>query len=172
MSAETAPAVAIATEPAPELEKAQDETPAAPTAPSQPEKVATQPPRDEVRTPLSQFFIELPSIIQEADHKEMWGVELRDALHVPTTIVLEKFLRANAKDVTKAKAQLLEALKWRKKLNPMHLLSSMEFDQTKFGGLGYVTVYPQTKEHGREIVTWNIYGAVKNNTETFGNVEE
>lgn len=123
-------------------------------------------------SPLSKLFAELPSIIKDAEHNEMWGVELADESHVPTTIVLEKFLRANTKDVAKAKAQLIEALKWRKAVNPAKLLADEEFDTSKFGGLGYVTVYPKSEGHAKEIVTWNIYGAVKDNKATFGNVEE
>lgn len=123
-------------------------------------------------SPLSKLLAELPSIIKDAEYKEMWGIELADESHVPTTIVLEKFLRANAKDVTKAKAQLTEALKWRKKIQPQNLLAEVEFDAAKFGGLGYVTTYPKSDSHAKEIITWNIYGAVKNNKATFGNVEE
>lgn len=117
-------------------------------------------------TPLSRLFAELPSIISEAGHFEIWGVELTEESHVPSTIVLEKFLRANTKDVAKAKAQLIEALKWRKAMQPAKLLADTNFDPAKFGGVGYVTTY------GKEIVTWNIYGAVKDNKATFGNVEE
>ncbi len=111
-------------------------------------------------TPLSKLFAELSTIIKDADHGEMWGVDLKDEPHVPTSIVLEKFLRANTKDVTKAKTQLTEALKWRKKMQPVKLLAESEFDNAKFGGLGY------------EIISLNIYGAVKDNKATFGNVEE
>lgn len=125
-----------------------------------------------VATPQEQLLTALPSIIEEAEHGEIWGVTLKDASHVPTTIVLEKFLRANTKDVAKAKAQLIEALKWRKKMDPVKLLTDVEFDKSKFGDLGYVTVYPKTDAHAKEIVTWNIYGAVKDNKATFGNVEE
>src|SRR4051812_32529919 len=89
-------------------------------------------------SPLSKLFTELPSIIEEAGYKEMWGVELSEESHIPTSIVLEKFLRANTKDVTKAKAHLIEALKWRKKMQPMDLLANTEFDVAKFGGLGFV----------------------------------
>jgi phosphatidylinositol transfer protein SFH5 len=100
----------------------------------------------------------------------MWGVMLSEDSHIPTTIVLEKFLRANTHDVIKAKAQLIDALKWRKKIQPLDLLAKTEFDNSKFGGLGFVTVYHNAT--GKEIVTWNIYGAVKDNKATFGNVEE
>ncbi|CZT02124.1 related to Phosphatidylinositol transfer protein sfh5 [Rhynchosporium graminicola] len=125
-----------------------------------------------VATPQEQLLAELPSIIQEASHNEIWGVTLKDRSHVPTTIVLEKFLRANTKNVAKAKSQLIEALKWRKKMDPAKLLDEVEFDRSKFGGLGFVTVYPKTETPGKEIVTWNIYGAVKDNKKTFGDVEE
>jgi hypothetical protein len=133
---------------------------------------ATESAEKSPETPISKLFADLPAIIKEAEHNEMWGVELSDDSHVPTSIVLEKFLRANLKDVAKAKAQLTEALKWRKKMDPRSLLGETEFDSKKFGGLGYVTVYPKTESHAKEIVTWNIYGSVKDNKETFGNVEE
>lgn len=121
--------------------------------------------------PLDQFFADLPSIIKEADYGEMWGIELADQSHVPTAIVLEKFLRANPNDINKAKSQLLEALKWRKLLQPHKILDSTEFDGSKFGELGYVTTYVKP-DGGKEIVTWNIYGAVKDKKATFGNVDE
>jgi hypothetical protein len=122
--------------------------------------------------PLTKLFAELASIKKEADYGEMWGVELSDETHVPSTIVLEKFLRANNKDVTKARAQLTDALKWRKRIQPAKLLAETEFDPAKFSGLGYVTIYPKTDKHEKEILTWNIYGGVKGIKSTFGNVEE
>jgi hypothetical protein len=121
---------------------------------------------------LSQLFTELPAIIKAADYDEMWGVDLKDSSHVPTTIVLEKFLRANTNNVAKAKEQLIEALSWRKGIKPLNLLADVEYDASKFGGLGYVTVYEGKDGKRKEIVTWNIYGAVKDNKATFGNVEE
>jgi hypothetical protein len=154
-------------------------TPAAvivpPPAPAAVEKkvdFAPEKPTEAPDTPLAKLFAELPTIIKDAEHNEMWGVELTDASHVPTSIVLEKFLRANSKDVSKAKAQLTEALKWRKKMDPAKLLAETQFDSKKFGGLGFVTVYAKTESHAKEIVTWNIYGAVKDTKETFGNIEE
>jgi hypothetical protein len=125
-------------------------------APAVEEKRPVSPPG----TPLSKLFAELPSIIANAGYTEMWGVELLNSFDVPTSIVLEKFLRANTQDVVKAKAQLTEALKWRKELQPIQLLDKTEFDQAKFGDLGFVTVYPKTESHEKEIITWNIYGAI------------
>lgn len=123
-------------------------------------------------TQLAHLFKYLPQIVVEAGHHEMWGVELLHSKDIPTTIVLEKFLRANNQDVEKARQQLISALKWRKEMQPAKLVAETRFDQTKYGGLGYVTVYPKTENHAKEIVTWNIYGAVKDKQATFGNVKE
>jgi len=123
-------------------------------------------------TPLAQFFHELPSILTATGYNEMWGITLTDSTHVPTSIVLEKFLRANSNDVGKAGAQLISALEWRKKIQPLKLLDEVEFSEKKFGGLGFVTAYDGKDGKGKEVVTWNIYGAVKDNKETFGDVEE
>lgn len=147
---------------------------AAPAAPADAKSV----PQENVVTkaagsPQAQLLALLPSIIEEAGHKEMWGVELvADSGNVPTSIVLEKFLRANTNDVTAAKSQLTKALMWRKEMNPQKLLSDTEFDASKFGGLGFVTTYKSVDEKEKEIVTWNIYGAVKDNKATFGDVGE
>lgn len=123
-------------------------------------------------SPLSKFFSELPTIFEAAGHNEMWGITLDPSeTHVQTSIVLEKFLRANTKDVSKAKAQLIEALKWRKTMQPQKLLEDTKFDKVKFGNLGYVTSYSTSEGH-KEVVTWNIYGAVKDVKQTFSDVPE
>jgi hypothetical protein len=167
----TEPAPTTAAEPVPIAEAAKVEDSGPPVVPSKTETAPTTGESTPI-TPIAKFFAELPSIIKEAGHGEMWGVTLGDASDIPTSIVLEKFLRANTKDVPKAKAQLVEALKWRKKMDPVKILTDTEFDKAKFGDLGYVSVYPKTESHEKEIVTWNIYGGVKNLKETFGNVEE
>jgi hypothetical protein len=117
-------------------------------------------------TSLGKLFAELRVIIKDADYNEMWGVELQDDKHVPTTIILQKFLRANNNDVEKAKTQLGDALKWRKRMQPAKLVNNV-FDTSKFGDLGFITAY-----EGKEVITWNIYGAVKDMKTTFGDVEE
>jgi hypothetical protein len=128
-------------------------------------------PQPEATTPLTELFAALPQIIKDAEHQEMWGVELTDPSNVPTTIVLTKFLRANNNDVAKTKTQLTDALKWRKEMQPLKLLADTEHSKEKFGDLGFVTTY--TTSNGRkEIVTWNVYGAAKDIKGTFGNVDE
>ncbi|KAG6013483.1 hypothetical protein E4U54_006692 [Claviceps lovelessii] len=122
-------------------------------------------------TPLTKLTARLPDITSKAKHTEMWGVELSPSYaHVPTQVVLLKFLRANNNDVEAAGKQLASALEWRKEVQPTKLVSEA-FSKKKFGDLGYVTSHKD--EAGREtVITWNIYGAVKDNKATFGNVEE
>ncbi|GKT46065.1 phosphatidylinositol transfer protein sfh5 [Colletotrichum spaethianum] len=139
------------------------------------EKAATEKPAEKpvekTQTPLTSLFDKLPGILSEARHNEMWGVQLSNSTHVPTTVVLQKFLRANDDDVSKAADQLQKALIWRRDTNPGKLLDDVSFDNKKFGELGYVTTHKDAQ--GKEmIITWNIYGAVKDKKATFGNVDE
>ncbi|KAF4871468.1 Phosphatidylinositol transfer protein sfh5 [Colletotrichum siamense] len=160
---DAAPAPAAqATETKPEEKK--EEKPAAAAA-------AAEKPAEEKNTSLASLFEKLPGILEAAKHKEMWGVQLSDNTHVPTTVVLQKFLRANDDDVAKAADQLQKALEWRRDTNPGKLLDGVSFDKKKFDELGYVTTHKDTE--GKEIIiTWNIYGAVKDKQATFGNVDE
>jgi len=64
-------------------------------------------------------------------------------------IILQKFLRANANDLPKAKTQLTEALKFRKEYNPLQAKEEV-FSRSKFGGLGYVTSVKGAKETTNE----------------------
>lgn len=123
-------------------------------------------------TPLAKLTARLADITTKADYKEMWGVELDTTStdHIPSQVILQKFLRANNNDVAAAETQLASALAWRKKTQPAKLIEE-HFDKAKFENLGYVTVHKD--DAGKEtVITWNIYGAVKDNKATFGNVEE
>ncbi|RBR07015.1 uncharacterized protein FIESC28_10860 [Fusarium coffeatum] len=143
------------------------ETPAAPAV-TQPTTEATAKAAPE--TPLTKLNGRLDDICGKAQHGEMWGVQLSNIDHVPTMVVLQKFLRANNDDPVAAEKQLTQALEWRKKMNPTALVTQT-FDKDKFNDLGFVTVH--NGENDKEtVITWNIYGAVKNNKVTFGNVEE
>ncbi|KAI1499055.1 CRAL-TRIO domain-containing protein [Biscogniauxia marginata] len=130
---------------------------------------------DEPTTPLQELW----ATASKNSHKEIWGVTLSDpASHVPTQIILQKYLNANDGDVVKAKAQLTKTLEWRAKMKPLELVNQT-YNKTKFGGLGYVTVYLGGVEEkvaeepeSKEIFTWNIYGNVKSFDETFGNLDE
>ncbi|EXJ80301.1 hypothetical protein A1O1_08443 [Capronia coronata CBS 617.96] len=118
---------------------------------------------------------ELWALVKGHGHGEIWGVTLADpASHIPTQIVLQKYLNANDGDLAKAKDQLKKTLDWRTKMQPLELLKK-KFNRSKFQGLGYVTVYgaaDSPEPEAKEVITWNIYGSVKHMDETFGNVDE
>lgn len=121
-------------------------------------------------TPLTKLDSRLDDICHIVGHREMWGVQLQNLDHVPTKVVLQKFLRANNDNPVTAEKQLYNALKWRKNMNPTALINKT-FNKKKFDDLGFVTVHKD--ESGKEtVITWNIYGAVKSNKATFGNVQE
>ncbi|KAL7961737.1 CRAL-TRIO domain-containing protein [Trichoderma compactum] len=122
-------------------------------------------------TPLAEFTARLADIIKESAHSEMWGVELSsDASHAPTQVILQKFLRANNGDLAAAERQLAAALAWREEWQPTKLVSEA-FNKDKFGGLGFVTNH-KDEAGNNTVITWNIYGSVKDNKATFGDVTE
>lgn len=130
---------------------------------------------DEPTTPLQELW----KTVQAQSHPEVWGVTLADpATHIPSQIVLQKYLNANDGDVVKAKDQLTKTLEWRAKTQPLELIKK-NYSKAKFEGLGYVTKYlagdekaSEDNPEAKEIFTWNIYGGVKSVEETFGNLEE
>ena len=150
-------------------EQASETAPAVESAPAA--VAATTTATEASGTNLQKFTAGLGAILHSTGHPEMWGVELKEnPSHAPTQVVLEKFLRANNQDVSAATKQLLSALEWRKKYQPLSLVKDT-FNKAKFEDLGYVTVHRDGK--GEEtVITWNIYGAVKDNKATFGDVEE
>jgi hypothetical protein len=121
--------------------------------------------------PLTQFYDAFEALVTEASHNEVYGVELSKSSPFHTKLILQKFLRANQNDLVKAKQQLLDTLKWRKEFDPTKAASET-FD--KYSGLGYVLEIEGVPEspNKRDIATFNIYGAVKDNKATFGDLEE
>lgn len=162
---------AVGETPAKEVEPTKDAPVAPETEAAQPEEQKPEQPAYLTKIPgLAQLFEQLPTIIDETSYNEMWGVQLKDSEDVPTVNVLIKFLRANEGNVQGAQDQLRKALEWRKKTDPLALIESGRYSATKYGGLGYLTTYEQD---GRPLVfTWNIYGAVKDVSATFGDSDE
>jgi hypothetical protein len=125
------------------------------------------------QTQLAQLW----TVARAHGHPEIWGVTLADpATHIPTQIVLQKFLNANDGDMDKAKLQLTGALDWRAHMKPLDL-AKKAFSKTKFGCLGFVTTYTvpaadPTKPGTKEVFNWNIYGGVKSIDETFGDLSQ
>lgn len=150
-------------------------TPAPATAeePTNKEKAPEQPTYFKYNPGLAIFYGRLPAIIRNAEHREMWGVRLvdDDASHAPTINILIKYLRANEGNAKLGEEQLTSALKWRKSMDPVALAERGVYDAGKFAGLGYLTNY--TEASGKEVVvTWNIYGGVKDLGKTFGDMDE
>ncbi len=160
---------------APKAEEPKTEAPKEAVEPQQPVKEVAKAEAPATKasavseTPLQQLW----AAAQAHSHNEVWGVTLADpATHVPSQIVLQKYLNANDGDVSKAKDQLTKTLDWRDKMKPLDLLEQ-DFNATKFQGLGYVTNYGGgDAETDKEVFTWNIYGSVKSIDETFGNLDE
>ncbi|KAJ5620881.1 hypothetical protein N7510_004865 [Penicillium lagena] len=152
---------------APKTDEANDATDAATSAAAKPEEQ----PAYLVKIPgLVQFFDKLPTLLTSTGHGEMWGVPLKGRDDVPTVNVLIKFLRANEGNLQAAEEQLRKALAWRKEMDPLALVATGNYSKLKFEGLGFVTKY---EENERPLVfTWNIYGAVKDMTTTFENLDE
>lgn len=120
--------------------------------------------------PLAKFQSRLGEILKAAEHNLIWGIKLSAEEPIPfhTTLVLQKFLRANSNNVDAAYNQLLQTLKWRKKYNPEAAVEE-EFSEARFGGLGYVTKI--NANEGEKIITYNIYGACKDPKKTFGELD-
>jgi hypothetical protein len=122
--------------------------------------------------PLSRFVQALPEILKSTGYNEVYGVALVPEGNFHTKLILQKFLRANQNDLEKAKEQLTKTLTWRKEYQPLKVKDEV-FSSKKFGGLGYITKLSDVpgSENKTDVATFNIYGAVKDNKETFGDVE-
>lgn len=127
--------------------------------------------------PLRVFHNELAALLSEEPAHKIWGITLSpDPSHFSTKLVLQKFLRANKGDKGKAKKQLEDTLQWRRGYFDESGKVIGDWDQSKFEDLAYITK-ETVKDAGAEmdkevVVTWNIYGHVKDFAKTFGDVEE
>jgi len=122
--------------------------------------------------PLTVLYSSVEELTKEAGHNEVYGITLSKTNEFHTKLILQKFLRANQGDLVKAKQQLLETLKWRKEFDPVKAAGET-FEKSRFEGLGYILKVegvPESKNK-TDVVTFNIYGAVKDNKATFGDLE-
>ncbi|PNS15909.1 Phosphatidylinositol transfer protein SFH5 [Sphaceloma murrayae] len=128
-------------------------------------------------SPLGQLASKLGELIESTGYNEIYGVELSSwqegtDLVIPQQVILQKFLRANAGDVAKATEQLKAALKWRKEFGAPKTKDEV-FDKARFDGLGYVTELKDMpgSPNKKDVAVFNIYGAVKDNKKTFGDLD-
>ncbi|KAK8845278.1 hypothetical protein IAR55_005991 [Kwoniella newhampshirensis] len=120
--------------------------------------------------PLLQLHSRLPKILSNADHTSIWGVQLSPSSPpvFSTLLILQKYLRSVANDVDKAGENLTKTLKWRKDFGLDQGTASEDFGPD-FEGLGYVTKVGN-EGGSRDVVTWNVYGAVKELKKPFGDL--
>ncbi|KAF2097660.1 phosphatidylinositol transfer protein SFH5, partial [Rhizodiscina lignyota] len=121
--------------------------------------------------PYDALLADLDAILKEADYDEVYGLKLSPSGDLHTSVILQKFLRANANDLAKAKEQLLATLKWRKEYQPLKAIEEV-FSKERFGGLGYVVKVQELPSGGPGVVTFNVYGSAKGKEEaTFGDLD-
>ena len=121
---------------------------------------------------LEEFSRALAGIIARTNHYEIWGVNLTTpSIHIPTRIILQKFLNANNQSVPTAAAHLEAVLRWRAEIKPLELLNK-EFGH-RFAGMAYVTTYVQPEDKStKEVFSWNIYGRPEDIEYTCGDIGE
>ncbi|KAF1978512.1 CRAL/TRIO domain-containing protein [Bimuria novae-zelandiae CBS 107.79] len=122
--------------------------------------------------PLSKLFSQVEELTKDAGHSEVYGITISSTNEFHTKLILQKFLRANQDDLEKAKQQLLDTLKWRKEFDPVKAAGET-FEKSRFEGLGYILRVEGVPGslNKSDVVTFNIYGAVKDNKKTFGDLE-
>ena len=119
-------------------------------------------------TPLDDLTSRLPALLSTASHSEIWSVSLTSP-SPQRDLVLRKYLAAHKNNVSAAADGILATLKWRREFKPLEAVKETH-DAGKFGGLGYVTLVKGEGDKER-VVTWNVYGAVKDHKATFGNLD-
>ncbi|KAL1609848.1 Non-classical phosphatidylinositol transfer protein (PITP) [Paraconiothyrium brasiliense] len=129
-------------------------------------------PETSAEHPLTKLFSQIELLTEEAAHDEVYGITLSPNNEFHTKLILQKYLRANQNDLDKAKQQLLDTLKWRKHFDPVKAAGET-FEKSRFDGLGWILPVEGVPEspNKRDIVTFNIYGAVKDNKKTFGDID-
>ncbi|KAK7508766.1 CRAL/TRIO domain-containing protein [Phyllosticta citriasiana] len=122
--------------------------------------------------PLSKLLADLPELLKSTQYDEVYGITLKESGDFHTKLILQKFLRANSNNIDKAKDQLRETLEWRREFRPLEAMKA-GFDKNIFNGLGYIVEIEGVPEstNKKDIVTFNVYGAVEDKKATFGNLE-
>ncbi|KAJ4349991.1 Non-classical phosphatidylinositol transfer protein (PITP) [Didymosphaeria variabile] len=146
--------------------------PGAATEQIKPSSTAPAWPQTPAEHPLTKFFSQIEVLTKEAAHDEVYGITLSPKNEFHTKLILQKYLRANQNDLDKAKQQLLDTLKWRKDFDPVKAAGET-FERSRFEGLGWLLQVEDVPESAnkRDVVTFNIYGAVKDNKKTFGDID-
>lgn len=155
----------IAEEPVPETKPATEDKPADATVEA---IVDDKPTKDKTTPTVSDTGDKITPTVSASDDKPAAPVE-QPAF--TTSLILQKFLRANANSIEKAFSQLKDTLVWRKDFFSPDGEASKGWSDSKFEGIGFTTVIKH-KDGKDKVVSWNIYGAAKDIKKTFGTLDE
>lgn len=166
---------------------------------TRPDKEAEQRSPSPISRSMQVLANALPALMSSTSHTEIWGIELAPssiATHIPTQIILQKYLNANEGDVAAATAQLRKTLAWRAKMQPVHLVEFRRFFNASFCSIGVTTTYvkdvprnpacenndeyllwegrwKQTNDPKNwSVFTYTVYGKIKDVEATFGDLDE
>jgi len=105
------------------------------------------------------MYIPLQNLMRELAHHEVWGINLVDdnIKHLPTRLVLAKFLQASNNDTEEALKRLRSTMIWRKRTKPRELMTHV-YCHEKFAGIGFV--HNHEDDEGRVVAAFTIFGDI------------
>ncbi|TCD69463.1 Non-classical phosphatidylinositol transfer protein (PITP) [Steccherinum ochraceum] len=119
---------------------------------------------------LKEFRTQLPEVFAKAFHPDdasaraepitLWGVSIDPQApksDARVSVLLMKFLRARNLNVAEAHDMLTATLKWRTQFKIDEIMNE-KFDDTIFGGVGYVTGHDKEGRPVKSDFTYNLYG--------------
>lgn len=116
---------------------------------------------------VTEFLPLAEKAFAEAGHRELWGVKFPSTQASWTEThhgVLYKFVAAKP-TLEEAATQLINTLKWRKEFKPLDA-AFKESHSDLYEPLGVITPTPE-----KRVVTWNLYGAVKDPGTVFADLD-
>ncbi|KAG7889147.1 hypothetical protein KL925_005022 [Ogataea polymorpha] len=119
---------------------------------------------------LAAFKKEVQVIVDEVEYDELFGYQLSRGEFFDEEAyerLLIKLLTAYDWDLHAAEDSLEKILEWRKEFDPLSA-AFVEEHESKYDDIGFITYDPNGKAL-EKVVTWNLYGKVKNAKEIFGN---
>ncbi|KAG7876444.1 hypothetical protein KL938_004512 [Ogataea parapolymorpha] len=118
---------------------------------------------------LAAFKKEVQVIVDDVEYDELFGYQLSRGEFFDEEAyerLLIKLLTAYDWDLHAAEDSLEKILEWRKEFDPLSA-AFVEDHESKYDDIGFITYDPNGKAL-EKVVTWNLYGKVKNAKEIFG----
>ncbi|KAI5963751.1 SFH5 [Candida pseudojiufengensis] len=118
---------------------------------------------------LKSLIDSIPEILQKLDNPEYdeifgYRINTNEKPHVDYSIrneILLKFLIADKYDLTLTKERIINCLNWRNEFQPLNAAFEEKFD-IELNELGLITDFKTTTKSNLKIITWNLYGNVRN----------